>query len=92
MQTYVVLRRGCWRDPVELHAAIARSRLEGELSAGTVRWLQSYVLAEPDGELSTICVFQASGPDALRAHAYRAGLPVDEIVTVADTITQEVLL
>jgi hypothetical protein len=51
-----------------------------------IRWIRSYVLAEPGGELGTVCVYQASSPEAIRSHAYRAGLPVDEIVAVADTL------
>ena len=30
--------------------------------------------------LGTICIYQASSPEAIRLHADRAGLPVDEIV------------
>ena len=51
-----------------------------------IRWIRSYVLAEPDGRVGTVCVYQASSPEAIRAHAERAGLPVDEIVAVADTV------
>jgi hypothetical protein len=86
METYVILRRDGWRTPDELQQAAARSTTEGERMADEVRWIRSYVLAEPDGGLGTVCVYQASSPDAIRAHAYRAGLPVDEIVPVADTV------
>jgi hypothetical protein len=86
METYVILRRDGWRTPDELQQAAARSTAEGDRMADEVRWIRSYVLAEPDGGLGTVCVYQASGPDAIRAHAYRAGLPVDEIVAVADTV------
>jgi hypothetical protein len=86
METYVILRRDGWRTPDELQQAAARSTAGGERMADEVRWIRSYVLAEPDGGLGTVCVYQASGPDAIRAHAYRAGLPVDEIVAVADTV------
>lgn len=51
-----------------------------------VRWIRSYVLAETNGGVGTVCVYQASSPEAIRAHAERAGLPVDEIVAVADTV------
>ena len=44
------------------------------------------MLAETSGELGTVCIYQASSPEAIRKHAYRAGLPVDEIVAVADTV------
>jgi hypothetical protein len=44
------------------------------------------VLAEPDGRVGTVCVYEATGPQAIRDHAERAGLAVDEIVPVADTV------
>jgi hypothetical protein len=82
--TYLILRRGGWRTPHELHEALARSSAERERLS--VAWLRSYVLAELDGSLGTVCVYDAPSPEAVRLHAYCAGLPVDEIVTVADTV------
>jgi Nickel responsive protein SCO4226-like len=86
VETYVIMRRGAWRTPDELRAAAARSSEEGDKTPDDIRWLRSYVLAEPNGELGTVCIYQASSPEAIRSHAYRAGLPVDEIVAVADTV------
>ena len=86
METYVILRRDGWRTPDELQQAAARSTAEGDRMPDDIRWIRSYVLAEADGGLGTVCIYQASGADAIRAHAYRAGLPVDEIVAVADTV------
>ena len=86
METYVILRRCGWRTPDELRQAADRSTAEGDRMSEDVRWIRSYVLAEPSGELGTVCVYQASSPEAIRTHAYRAGLPVDEIVAVADTV------
>ena len=84
MGVYLVLRRGAWRTPDELHEALRRSSAESEsLSIG---WLRSYVLAELDGTLGTVCVHDAASPEAVRLHAYRAALPVDEIVGVADIV------
>jgi hypothetical protein len=84
MAVYVILRRGGWRTPDELHEALKRSSAEREwLSVG---WLRSYVLAELDGSLGTVCVYDAPSPEAVRLHAYRAALPVDEIIAVADTV------
>ena len=51
-----------------------------------VRWIRSYVLAEPDGTVGTVCIYQASSPEAIRDHAKRAELPADEILPVADTV------
>jgi hypothetical protein len=86
METYVILRRGGWRAPDELQAAAQRSIAEGDEMPEDVRWIRSYVLAETDGGLGTVCIYEASGPEAIRTHAHRAGLPVDEIVGVADTV------
>ena len=36
--------------------------------------------------MGTVCIYQASSPEAIRDHAARARLPVDEIVAVADTV------
>ena len=38
------------------------------------------------GRIGSVCIFEASSPEAVRRHAAAAGLPVDEIVKVADTV------
>jgi len=86
METYAIMRRGGWRTADELQEAAARSTAEGARMPDDIRWIRSYVVSETDGSLGTVCIYQASGPEAIRAHAYRAGLPVDEIVPVADTV------
>ena len=85
MDTYVIMRRGGWGSGEELGEAAARSTAEGERMADDVRWIRSYVL-EDGGRVGTVCVYQATSPEAIRAHAHAAGLPVDEIVKVADTV------
>ena len=86
METYVILRRNGWRTGQELEEAAARSTAEGERMSDDVRWIRSYVLAEQDGSVGTVCIYQASSPEAIRAHAAAGALPVDEIVAVADTV------
>jgi hypothetical protein len=86
METYVILRRGGWRTPEDLKEAAARSTAEGEKMSDDVRWIRSYVLDEQTGGVGTVCIYQASSPEAIRAHADAADLPVDEIVRVADTV------
>jgi hypothetical protein len=86
METYVILRRGGWRTVEDLRDAAARSTAEGERMPDDVRWIRSYVTEEPDGSVGTVCVYRASSPEAIRSHAGRADLPVDEIVKVADTV------
>jgi hypothetical protein len=86
MDTYVILRRGGWRTADDLRAAAERSTVEGDRMSDDIRWIRSYVTAESDGSVGTVCIYQASSPEAIREHANRAGLPVDEIVSVADTV------
>lgn len=86
METYVIVRRNGWRTADELHEAARRSTIEGDRMSEDVRWIRSYVVAETDGSLGTVCVYQASSPEAIRRHAYAATLPVGEIVAVADTV------
>ena len=86
METYVILRRGGWRTGDDLREAAARSTVEGERMSDDVRWIRSYVTAETDGRVGTVCIYQASSPEAIRRHASAADLPVDEIVKVADTV------
>ncbi len=87
MQTYVILRRGGWRSPDELKEAAARSSKVGdEEMSDDIRWIRSYVMPESDGGLGTVCIYQASSPEKIREHADRAGLPITEIVEVADTV------
>ena len=86
METYVILRRCGWRTADDLREAAARSTAEGERMPDDVRWIRSYVTAETDGSVGTVCIYQASSPEVIRRHADAAGLPVDEIVVVADTV------
>jgi Nickel responsive protein SCO4226-like len=87
MNTYVILRRRGWRSPEDLQAAAARSTKVGdEEMSDEVRWIRSYVLEEGGGSVGTVCIYQASSPEAIRDHASRADLPVDEIIPVADTV------
>jgi thiamine biosynthesis protein ThiC len=87
MDTYVILRRSGWRSPEELKAAAERSGKVGdEEMSDDIRWIRSYVLQEDGGSVGTVCIYQASSPEAIREHALRAELPVDEIIPVADTV------
>lgn len=86
MNTYVILRRSGWRSPEELQEAGARSKAEGERMESDIRWIRSYVLAEEGSDVGTVCVYQATSPEAIRRHASAAELPVDEIIEVADTV------
>jgi hypothetical protein len=87
MNTYVILRRSGWRSPEELQEAARRSKAVGdEQMSNDIRWIRSYVLRENGGSVGTVCIYQATSPEAIREHASRADLPVDEIIPVADTV------
>jgi thiamine biosynthesis protein ThiC len=87
MDTYVVLRRSAWGSAEELGSAAERSRAigDGQMS-DDIRWIRSYVLDEEDGRVGTVCIYEATSPQAIREHASRADLAVDEIIPVADTV------
>ena len=86
MDLYVIIRRNGWATPGDLQEAAARSTAEGDKPGSGVRWIRSYVLAEEGGDLGTACIYEAASPEAIRAHADAAALPVDEIIPVADTV------
>jgi thiamine biosynthesis protein ThiC len=87
MNTYVILRRGAWPDGDALGVAAGRSKAVGdEEMADDIRWIRSYVLNEPDGSVGTVCIYEASSPEAIQEHASRADLACDEIIPVADTV------
>jgi hypothetical protein len=87
MQLYAILRRRGWRSADDLETAAERSRQVGdEQMSGDIRWIRSYVLEEGAGAVGTVCIYEASSPEAIREHASRADLPVDEIIPVADTV------
>jgi hypothetical protein len=86
MQTYVILRRGAWDTADELGEAAVRSTAVGDQMPDDIRWIRSYVLAERDGTVGTVCIYQASSPEAIREHARRVDMAADEIIPVADTV------
>ena len=86
METYAILRRSGWEDGAELATAAERSKAEGERMSDDIAWIRSYVLEERDGRVGTVCIYQASSPEAIRRHAGEAVLPVDEIVKVVDMV------
>jgi hypothetical protein len=86
MQLYAILRRSGWPSPADLEKAAARSTEVGNDMTDEVRWIRSYVLDEGAGSVGTVCIYEATSPEAIRKHAHLADLPVDEIIGVADTV------
>jgi hypothetical protein len=87
MNLYAILRRSGWSSPADLEEAAGRSSKVGdEEMSDDIRWIRSYVLEEGGGSVGTVCIYEASSPEAIRDHAGRADLPVDEIIPIADTV------
>jgi Nickel responsive protein SCO4226-like len=87
MKLYAILRRSGWSSAADLEEAAGRSlRVGTEDMPDDIRWIRSYVLDEGAGSVGTVCIYEASSPEAIREHASRADLPVDEIIPIADTV------
>ncbi len=87
MNQYAILRRSGWKSGGDLEQAAARSTKVGdEQMPEDIRWIRSYVLDEGAGTVGTVCIYEASSPEAIREHAQLADLPVDEIIPIADTV------
>ena len=87
MELYAILRRGGWKSGAELQEAAARSTKVGnDDMPDDVRWIRSYVLDEGAGAVGTVCIYEATSPEAIRKHAGLADLPVDEVIPIADTV------
>jgi hypothetical protein len=87
MELYAILRRNGWQSGAELEEAAARSTKVGaEEMPDDVRWIRSYVLDEDDGSVGTVCIYEATSPEAVRRHASLAELPVDDIIHIGGTV------
>jgi len=87
LQMYAIRRKNAWGSPEEVEQVGARSKQVADDEFSTdVRWIRSYVIAEEDGTLGSVCIYQAATPEAIRKHAHRVGMPADEIWAVADTV------
>jgi hypothetical protein len=87
MNTYAIRRKNAWSSPEEVEHVAARSK---EIADGDfpddIRWIRSYVIAESDGSLGSICIYQASDPEAVRKHAHRVGMPADVIEDIVELV------
>jgi Protein of unknown function (DUF4242) len=87
MNLYTIRRRNGWNSPEEVQAIAKRAKEVADSDfPSEVRWIRSYVLAEDDGTLGSLCVYQAVTAEAIRQHAHRVGMPADEINEVVETV------
>ena len=85
MQMYAIRRKNAWPSPEDIPGDRSKQVADDEFP-NDIRWIRSYVIAEEDGTLGSVCIYEASSPEAIRRHAHRVGMPADEIWTVADTV------
>ena len=86
MNTYAILRRRFWGSVEELEkSASISARVGQEEMPDDVKWIRSYV-TEDDGKIGTVCIYQATGPEAIHEHARRVGMPADEVILVKDLV------
>jgi hypothetical protein len=87
LNTSSIRGSNAWHSPEQLKRLAGRSR---EVADGDfpdeVRWIRSYVIAEADGILGSVCIYQARDPNAIRTHAQRVGMPADEIWNIAELV------
>lgn len=87
MDLFAIIRRKGWETGADLEQAAGRSKDVGDNEMSSdIRWIRSYVLDEGAGAVGTVCIYEATSPDAIREHAKRADLPCDEIIPIADTV------
>jgi sporulation protein YlmC with PRC-barrel domain len=85
MNTYAIRRKNAWASPEDIPAQRSKEVADEEFP-DDIRWIRSYVIAEEDGTLGSICIYQATSIEAIRKHAHRVGMPADDIQLVADTV------
>jgi hypothetical protein len=85
LKLYAIRRKNAWASPEQIPGERSTQVADDEFPAD-IRWIRSYVIAEEDGTLGSVCIYQASSPEAIREHAGRVGMPADEIWAVADTV------
>jgi hypothetical protein len=82
MQSYLIERTFGHVTAEELQAGGSRSkRCATEQFPDSIVWKQSHAAETADG-LVTYCLYEATGEDAIRAHASAAGLPCDKVTPV----------
>ena len=87
MDLYMIRRRSGWKSPAELEETAKRSKdVAEDQFPDDIRWIRSYVIAEEDGQLGTVCIYEASNGDAVRAHVDSVDMPADEVRPIADIV------
>ncbi len=85
MDLYIIRRHGPWLNQAELEKATDASQRVGEEMKDRLRWIRSYAVTEADGRVGSLCIYEASDPDAIREHGQRIGAPSEDFQMVRGT-------
>ncbi len=85
MQLYVIRRRSVWANEKELESTSAESTRVGAEMADRLRWIRSYAVKEDDGRIGSVCIYEASHPEAIREHGRRIGAYSEDFQPVTAT-------
>ena len=88
MDLYIIRRRGAWASDKELAAASEESVRVGEEMKDQLRWIRSYAVTEEDGRVGSVCIYEASDPDAIREHGRRIGAPSEDFQLVRGAVVK----
>ncbi|MEQ9489928.1 MAG: DUF4242 domain-containing protein [Alphaproteobacteria bacterium] len=89
MDLYIIRRRGIWADESEIEATNRKSLQVGEEMADRLRWIRSYAVTEEDGRIGSVCIYEASDPEAICEHGRRIGAPGDEVRVVRGAVVKQ---
>ena len=85
MDLFIIRRHGIWSNEDELAATNKKSIEVGEEMRDRLRWIRSYAVAEEDGRIGSVCIYEASDVEAIREHGQRIGAPSEDIRVVRGT-------
>jgi Nickel responsive protein SCO4226-like len=87
MPLYIVPRTSAWLSEEERAAAAdCLPAVLEHMQGGDVRFIRSYIVREEDGTYGAFCIYEASSPEAIRAHSDWALLPTDAIKPIEETV------
>src|SRR5690349_15696323 len=87
LSLFAIRRNKAWGSAAEVEAVAARSKEVADTHfADEVRWIRSYVIAEDDGSFGSICIYEATGYEAIRRHADEVGMPAHDVWPIGDTV------
>ena len=84
---FAIRRNRAWKSAAEVEEIAERSKQVADAHfADELRWIRSYVIAEDDGSFGSICIYEATGADAIERHAKAVGMPAHDVWPIGNTV------